>query len=119
MVRCVAYAQILTLTQLPRAIIKKASPEDETATENLVRECHSYLLPGVASTQCFRKMYDVIDKRTIALEWLDTTLADVKYQPDMRTYALIKTVLKETLTSCDVLDGQQCVNTGIVSDLKS
>jgi hypothetical protein len=59
-------------------------------------------------------MYDVIDNHTIALEWLDTTLADVKYQPDMRTYGLIKTVLKETLTSCDVLDGQQCVNTGTI-----
>lgn len=93
------------------AIIKTASPNDEIATENLDRECQSYLLPGVASAKCFRQMYDVIDNRTIALEWLDTTLADVKYQPNMRTYALIKTVLKETLTSCNILDGQQCVNT--------
>lgn len=53
-----------------------------------------------------------------ALGWLDTTLADMKYQPDMRTYALIKTVLKETLTSCDVLDGQNYVNTGTVSDFE-
>ncbi|KAF2816716.1 uncharacterized protein BDZ99DRAFT_375363 [Mytilinidion resinicola] len=101
------------------AIIKKASPNDEIATENLDRECQSYLLPGVASAKCFRQMYDVIDNRTIALEWLDTTLADVKYQPNMHTYALIKTVLKEMLTSCNILDGQQYVNTGIVSDLKN
>ena len=115
---CINCVQILTLTQPPRAIIKKASPNDEIATENPDRECQSYLLPGVVSAKCFRQMYDVIDNRTITLEWLDTTLADVKYQPNMRTYALIKTVLKETLTSCNILDGQQCVNTGIVSDLK-
>lgn len=85
--------------------------------ENLDRECQTYLLPGVASATCFRQMYDAIDSRTIAVEWLDTTLADIKYQPDTRTYALIKTVLKETLTTCDILDSQQHVNTGIVANM--
>lgn len=61
-------------------------------------------------------MYDVIDNHTLALEWLDSTLADVKYQPDMRTYAIIKAVLKETLTSCVVLDCQQYVNTGKITN---
>ncbi|KAF1950008.1 kinase-like protein [Byssothecium circinans] len=93
------------------AIIKNASPDDETATENLSRERQTYLLPGVASATCFRQMYEVLDKHTIALEWLDTTLADVKYQPDMRTYALIKAVIKEALASCAVLASQQYVNT--------
>ncbi|KAL7626845.1 hypothetical protein AAE478_003619 [Parahypoxylon ruwenzoriense] len=55
--------------------------------------------------------YDVIDNSTVVLEWLDTTLAEVKYQPDMRTYALIKTVLRAALTSRVVLDGQKYVNT--------
>lgn len=77
-----------------------------------------YRLPGVASATCFRQMYDVIDRRTIALKWLDTTLADIKYQPDVPTFAILKAVLEETLTSCDVLDGQQYVNTGTFSDLE-
>lgn len=70
-------------------------------------------------------MYDaMIDDGTdgsvtyIALEWLDTTLAEVKYQPDSLTYALIKTVLKATLTSCVVLEDQKHVNTGTVPGLK-
>ncbi|KAF2452535.1 hypothetical protein BDY21DRAFT_388547 [Lineolata rhizophorae] len=87
------------------ALIKTASPEDADATENLGCECTSYRLPGVSSAAWFREMYDVIDDMTIAVEWLDTTLAEVKYQPDMRTYALIKTFLKAALTSCVVLDG--------------
>ncbi|KAL1882884.1 hypothetical protein Daus18300_000522 [Diaporthe australafricana] len=101
------------------AIIKKALPDDKIALENLDRERESYRLPGVASAACFRKMYDEIDSHTIALEWLDATLADMKYQPDIRTYALVKTVLKEALTSCDVLERQQYVNTGMTPDLES
>lgn len=49
--------------------------------ENLNRECQSYLLPGVASSTCFRKLY-VVDTgeaaasdKFVALEWLETTLA--------------------------------------------
>ncbi|KAI3390808.1 hypothetical protein diail_8586, partial [Diaporthe ilicicola] len=93
------------------AIIKKALPGDKIASENLERECRSYRLPGVASSTCFRQLYDVIDNHAIALEWLDSTLADVKYQPNTHTYAILKAVVKETLTSCVVLDRQQYVNT--------
>lgn len=98
----------------PRAIIKAASPDDTTAIGNLDRERWSYRLPAVSSATCFRQMYDVIDNSTIALEWLDTTLAEVKYKLDMRTYAVIKTFLSAALASCVVLDGQKCVNTGAV-----
>lgn len=99
-------------------MIKTASPDDEIATRDLERERLCYRLPGndgggaVASSSCFRKLYDVIDDCTIALEWLETTLADVRYQPGMRTYALIRTVLKETLASCEVLESEELVNTG-------
>lgn len=59
----------------------------------------------------------MIDSHTIALEWLGSTLADVKYQPNnTRTYTIIKAVVKETLTSCVVLDRQQYVNTGEISE---
>ncbi|RAH60505.1 hypothetical protein BO85DRAFT_365314 [Aspergillus piperis CBS 112811] len=75
------------------------------------RERQAYRHPGVASSACFRKMYDEIDSSTIALEWLDTTLAEVKYQPSMRIYSLIVTFMRAALTSCIVLEGYGCVNT--------
>lgn len=108
--------QYFTLIHPSRAVIKKALPGDEIASENVERECRSYRLPGVASATCFRQLYDVIDNHTIALEWLDPTLADVKYQPDTHTYAIIKAVIREALTSCVILDRQQYVNTGNSSE---
>ncbi|KAK2764424.1 hypothetical protein FQN54_009118 [Arachnomyces sp. PD_36] len=93
------------------ALVKVALTSDTTAVENIHREHQTYSLPGVASAKCFRKMYDVIDSNTIALEWLNTTLAEVQYQPNMRTYSLIAAVLEVMLTSCVVLEGHKCVNT--------
>ncbi|PSN63616.1 hypothetical protein BS50DRAFT_678881 [Corynespora cassiicola Philippines] len=82
------------------AMIKTVSPEDTIATENLFREYTSYRLPGVSSAACFRQ-----------IEWLDTTLGEVRYQHDMRTYALIKSFLGAALASCAVIDDQKHVNT--------
>lgn len=111
---CNNHIQTLTLNLPLSALIKVALPSDATAMENMDRERQTYRLPGVASAECFRKMYDVIGNSTVALEWLDTTLAEVKYQPDMRTYSLITTFLRAVLTSCVVLEGHKCVNTGRV-----
>ncbi|PYI04707.1 hypothetical protein BO78DRAFT_420453 [Aspergillus sclerotiicarbonarius CBS 121057] len=97
------------------ALIKVASPDDPTASENLKRECNIYRLPGVASANCFRKLYDIIDKNTIALEWLDTTLAELEYRSDTRTYRLIGKVLREMLSSCVILEQYNCVNTDFKS----
>ncbi|KAE9980579.1 hypothetical protein EG328_000216 [Venturia inaequalis] len=97
------------------AFIKGASVGDATAMENLNRECWSYRLPGVASAACFRELYDVIatvgSEMYIALEWLETTLAQLKYLPNMRSYAIIKTFLKAALSSCVILEIQKHVNT--------
>ncbi|OQE66662.1 hypothetical protein PENNAL_c0182G01546 [Penicillium nalgiovense] len=93
------------------ALIKVASPSDQNATKNLQREVLTYRLPDVATAKCFRKMYDVIDDSTIALEWLDTTLAEVEYHPDIRTYSLIGTFLRAAFTSCVVLENHRHVNT--------
>ncbi|KAF2672887.1 hypothetical protein BT63DRAFT_450913 [Microthyrium microscopicum] len=99
------------------AFIKAASPSDTTATENLERERQSYLLPGVASAACFRKLYNVFDNSIgstgtcIALEWLDTTLAEVKYLPGALNYAIIQSFLRAALSSCIVLENQKFVNT--------
>ncbi|KAH7351217.1 kinase-like domain-containing protein [Rhexocercosporidium sp. MPI-PUGE-AT-0058] len=98
-----------------RAFIKGASISDTNATENLERECRSYRLPGVASAVCFRKMYDVIDtcgsEKYIASEWLETTLTQLKYLPNMRTYAIIEVILKAVLHSCIILEILKYVNT--------
>ena len=72
----------------------------------------TYRLPEVATADCFRKLHDVTDDSTIALEWLDTTLAEVKYQPGISTYSLIITVLKAVITSCVILESHKSVNTG-------
>ena len=101
-----------SLIRLCRAVIKRVGSEDEIARLNLNRERQTYQLPDVASAECFRRIYDVIDTNTIALEWLDTTLAGLSYQPNASTYAILKKVLWAALTSCDILDGQGYVNTG-------
>ncbi|KAB8270697.1 kinase-like domain-containing protein, partial [Aspergillus minisclerotigenes] len=93
------------------AVIKVASPGDTVAKENMDRECQTYRLPGVNSADCFREMYDVLESSTIALEWLDTTLAEVKYQAHLHIYSLIAAALRAALTSCIVLEGHQRVNT--------
>ncbi|CAP97567.1 hypothetical protein PCH_Pc22g02790 [Penicillium rubens Wisconsin 54-1255] len=59
--------------------------------------------PLVASAQCFRKMYDMIDESTIALEWLDTTLAELKYCPDMH-YKPVNILLSGIQTNAKVAD---------------
>ncbi|KAF9890791.1 hypothetical protein FE257_005361 [Aspergillus nanangensis] len=93
------------------ALIKVASPRDATAMKNMNRELQIYRLPGVNSTGCFRKIYDVINNSTIALEWLDTTMAEIKYQPNMFIYCLIMSVLRASLTSCVILEDHKFVNT--------
>ncbi|KAK4920478.1 hypothetical protein LTR66_016728 [Elasticomyces elasticus] len=107
-------SNLLMLTLSPRAVIKKVS-NYEHAARDLQREVKTYGLPGVASAECFRKMYEKIDDSTIALEWLDTTLAEVEYRPEMRIYSVITAVLKAAFTSYIILEDQQHVNT--VGDL--
>ncbi|KAJ5543346.1 hypothetical protein N7535_005774 [Penicillium sp. DV-2018c] len=89
------------------ALIKVASSSDRIATKNIQREVLTYRLSG-----CFRQLYDVINNSTLALEWLDTTLAEVEYRPDIRIYSLIKSLLRAALTSCVVLEEYNYVNTG-------
>ncbi|PYI07048.1 hypothetical protein BO78DRAFT_418202 [Aspergillus sclerotiicarbonarius CBS 121057] len=84
---------------------------DSRSVKCMDRERQAYQLPNVASAECFRKMYDVIDNSTLALEWLETTLAEVVYRPDKDTYALIVSFLRATLTSCVVLEAHQHINT--------
>ena len=116
---CIIPLSFARLILLLRAFIKAASPGDAIATEDMERERQSYLIPGIASAACVRKLYDVFDNSAgsagtcIALEWLDTTLARVKYLPDALTYAIIQSVLRAALSSCMVLENQRYVNTGI------
>ena len=54
----------------------------------------------------------------IAFEWPDTTLADARYGPDMRSYAIVNAVLKTPLTSCIILANRQLANTDRIPDFK-
>ena len=49
----------------------------------------------------------------VALEWLETTLAQVKYHPGKDTYILVEKVLSAALHSCVVLESHDHVNTGM------
>jgi hypothetical protein len=94
-------------------VVKTAPPGNKSAIEGLKREIQTYRLPGVASESCFRALYDEIDDGTIALEWLDTTLAGVSYQPNKAMHRLIATSLRVALKSCVVLNRLGYVNTGM------
>ncbi|KAK1913717.1 hypothetical protein P3342_006960 [Pyrenophora teres f. teres] len=109
-----------TSNDIPQwSFIKGASQDDAIAMENLNCECKSYLLPGVASSTCFRKLYDVVDATSeaaasdkyVALEWLGITLAQVKYQSGKDNYVLVEKVLSASLHICVVLESQDHVNT--------
>lgn len=110
-------AHSLKLIPFPRAIIKAASPDDELNVEALGREKKTYRLPGVSSAPCYRKIYDEIDDNTVALEWLDGTLQDLKYQPQSLIYAIIKASMRASLASAAVIERQEYVNTGTVPAL--
>ncbi|CAG8876099.1 unnamed protein product [Penicillium nalgiovense] len=99
---CIDDIQTLMLTRPLRSLIKVALPGDEIATKNMQREVLTYRLPDVASAECFRKMYDIID---------DSTLAEVKYCPNMHIYSLAKSFLRAAFTSCVVLENYEYVNT--------
>lgn len=86
--------------------------------DNMNCKLQTYRLPDVTSTKCFRKLYDVFDNATIAVEWLDTILAEVKYQPDMCTYSLIKSVIRAVLDYCVTLEGHKYVSKGRAIALK-
>jgi hypothetical protein len=75
------------------------------------REIRAHSIPGVGSSECFRKNM-MFDQNTSALEWLDTTLADLKYLSNMSTYSFIMSVLRAALGSCVVLECHGYVNTG-------
>ncbi|KAJ5908739.1 hypothetical protein N7495_001421 [Penicillium taxi] len=93
------------------AIIKVVSTSDLTAMENLGREIQAYRLPAIASTKCFRKMYDMVGNSVIALEWLETTLAEVRYESTQCIPSLVVPILEAALNSCVFLEGHQYINT--------
>ncbi|KAI1120585.1 kinase-like domain-containing protein [Nemania abortiva] len=107
------------------AVIKTALPNDDVAQQNLRREYDTYRLLEVANSPYFRKMYDGIDNPNnfdtdatettsfLALEWLDSTLADLRYTDVMFNYSIMKAVIDTMLSSSGVLDGQVRVNTDI------
>lgn len=49
----------------------------------------------------------------VSLEWLETTLSQVKYQSGKDAYVLVEKVLSAALHSCVVLESHDHVNTGM------
>ncbi|EGE83948.2 hypothetical protein BDDG_06893 [Blastomyces dermatitidis ATCC 18188] len=106
-------------------------PEHEASLNELQRERDIYRLASVKSAASFRKLYDVSSDsmdmgktdpksiRYVAFEWLETTLQDVEYRPDIHTYALIGAVLRTALDSCAILEDKTLVNTGRVSNFEA
>ncbi|CAD6457007.1 d901e2b7-67f1-46d5-91ea-b0fac1d47d0f [Sclerotinia trifoliorum] len=98
--------------QHPRwAVIKLAA--SKIAQKGLQREIVAYALPGVSSARCFRQHYPLESENTMALEWLDLTLANLLYKPSRPVYNIIKAVLHTCLLSYDILADQKHVNTDI------
>ncbi|OOF91832.1 hypothetical protein ASPCADRAFT_133908 [Aspergillus carbonarius ITEM 5010] len=97
------------------AVIKIPSPRQWHATGMTFMECErlAYSFADVNTSGYFRQLYQMIDHRTLALEWMDTTLDQIPYQPNMRTFSLILIVLKAVLESCVILDKSQHVNANI------
>ncbi|RMD44479.1 hypothetical protein DV735_g752, partial [Chaetothyriales sp. CBS 134920] len=82
------------------ALIKTADNERGFSKENLDRELQNYRSPNIATAACFRKLYDAIspdDTLVLALEWLDTTLAELQFQHDRDSYAVIEAFLDAAL----------------------
>ncbi|EEQ84255.2 uncharacterized protein BDCG_01060 [Blastomyces dermatitidis ER-3] len=122
--------QLMTL-HAGLAFIKMPPPEHEASLNELQRERDIYRLASVKSAASFRKLYDVSSDsmdmgktdpksiRYVAFEWLETTLQDVEYRPDIHSYALIGAVLRTALDSCAILEDKTLVNTGRVSNFEA
>ncbi|RAK96467.1 kinase-like protein [Aspergillus ibericus CBS 121593] len=91
-------------------IVSTSHPED---MESMRCEVGVYGYPNVATADCFRRLYEVLDNRTMVFEWLDTTLAEVPFQPTPDCYALILAVLRAALRSCVHLESHRRVNADI------
>ncbi|KAJ5549669.1 hypothetical protein N7535_002394, partial [Penicillium sp. DV-2018c] len=78
------------------------------ATKNMQREVLTCQPSDVASAKRFRgKMYDIIYDTTIALEWLDTSITEVKYHPDIQTYTLVNSLSRAALSGFLILENHE------------
>ncbi|KAL1614354.1 hypothetical protein SLS56_012127 [Neofusicoccum ribis] len=119
---CIKHIGIRMLILSLRAVIKYAPSGKEVARENLKREWETYSHPSIASSACFRKLYDLIGDPTafendtsaspcLALEWLDSTFADALPELNRRTYILITAIVETIMTSCISFGEVGLVNT--------
>lgn len=90
----------------------------------------TYSHPSIASSACFRKLYDLIGDPIafnndtsatpcLALEWLDSTFADadVLLEFDRRIYILVIAIVETIMTSCISFGEVGLVNIGNSSTL--
>lgn len=116
-------SQVLKLTPQNRAAIKCAPPGKEYARWDLIREYEAYCVDKIASNHYFREFYDVVgdpkgfDDEThdatprLALEWMNTTFADVLLKPDIRSHVLIKHIIHTLMLSYICLGQAKIINT--------
>ena len=108
------------LRQLSRAVIKTALPDNRDAVACLKREQETYRLPSVQSSSYFRRLYEVIrnsdgDSESppyLVLEWMDTTLRDLDYEPHTNGHNFFKTIMETVLSSIVILIKHNLVNAG-------
>ncbi|KAI4117973.1 MAG: hypothetical protein LQ338_007476, partial [Usnochroma carphineum] len=112
---------------MPRhsAAVKCAPPDKKYARRDMKREYEAYRVHKIASNPSFRQFYEIIgdpgdlDDDTggttpcLALQWLDTTFADVPVplKLDMRSHILIKDIIETLMLSFVSLGQAKAINT--------
>lgn len=106
---------------LARAVVKTADVNDKVQRECLLREYNNHRRPRIASSKHFRKIFDTIDDQTswtaqkpfcLALEWMDTTLADIPTESHIENPVLIASLFKTVLGGFGELEQEHIVYTG-------
>ena len=104
-----------------RAVVKTADVKDQVQRECLLREYNNYRRPCIASSKNFRKMYDTVGDQTswtaqkpfcLALEWIDTTLADLPFESHIQSPVLVARILKTLLGGFGELEREHLVYSG-------
>jgi serine/threonine protein kinase len=105
-----------------RAVVKTADVNNKVQRECLLREYNNHRRPRIASSQNFRKIFDTINDHTswtaqkpfcLALEWMDTTLADISTDSHIENPVLIASILKTVLGGFGELEREHLVYTGM------
>ena len=111
-----------------RAVVKTADVNNRVQRECLLREYNNYRRPSIASSKNFRKIYDTVNDQTswtaqkpfcLALEWMDTTLADIPSESHIQSPVLVASILKTVLGGFGELEREHLIYSGTPFALRS